>query len=117
MAFTVGKDVAVGDPTEEADHDNLSADQDWLQANADVDHDFDVTAASGAVGWHRADADNPMQIRNEDGTPVVLSLAVHQDANADKWLLVRFGDQSSVTNANADGYIVMAEVPAGGIPA
>ena len=63
-----------------------------------------------------SDEDKPLYIRSADGDEVV-SIVPHIDAtNGDLYLLARKGRQSSVTPANADGYLQMAAVPPGGIP-
>jgi hypothetical protein len=47
MAFTAGFTVTVGNPTKKADLDKVAANTDWLQAKADVDHDFNTSTGTG----------------------------------------------------------------------
>lgn len=51
MAYTLALDVNIGDYTKASNHDNLSANVDYLQLLADVGHDFHI---STGTGYHRA---------------------------------------------------------------
>lgn len=47
MAWNSSLDVAVGDATKETDYDDLVENVEYLQALADVEHDFDVSTGTG----------------------------------------------------------------------
>uniref|UniRef100_A0A6M3IN57 Uncharacterized protein n=1 Tax=viral metagenome TaxID=1070528 RepID=A0A6M3IN57_9ZZZZ len=109
MAFTANKDVSIGDATKETDHDNLSADQDWIQANADVDHDFDVTAAEGAAGDHRLSIAAPQHINVDNGS-TVWSAGMWNSADTRWFHLGNTADVASFTRADADFYWVIGNI-------
>lgn len=116
MAFTDAIDVDPGDAVLASHVDNLADNTEFNREKADASLDMDISTGDG---YMRADHATPLKIKNEDATPDVVSVALHVDADGGYWLPVRSGDQSSVTNSNAEGYIPITPISdlPGGIPA
>jgi len=116
MAFTDAIDVSVGDAILAAHVDNLADNTEFNRETAGATLDMDITTGDGSM---LADDASPVKIKNADGTPDVMSLAYHVDAGGGNWLLLRDGNQASVTAANAEAFIDLRPVAdiQGGIPA
>src|SRR3990167_6972039 len=112
MAFVASRDVAVGDATEETDHDELAANTDWCQQNLNKDHSAASSLATGAGGSHNMRVAEPMHVEVVSGT--VWTLGFWQSADGRWWLLGNTADVTSFVRADADFYLplgAIADVP------
>lgn len=115
-SFTNSIDVDPGDAILASHVDNLADNTEFNRETSGVSLDMDITTGTGHL---MADHASPLNITNDDTSRDIISVALHVDADGGYWLPVRTGDQTSVTNANADGYIPInpiSDLP-GGIPA
>ena len=113
MAWDASTTVTIGNYTRAKDHNALSGNAVWLQANADVDHDFDTTTGTGFHNCAEGASNEPLHLSG-NGFNVVLGL--WQAADGSKWLLGKSGS-AAFDRADADFAIPMNSVDDAGVPA
>lgn len=99
MAFTDLISVTIGDPTKASTPNSLADNTEFNRDYADIDHNFDITTATG---YHNGAYDAAFHLINTDGATSAATIFL--DDSGDVWLKTALGTTTPPTpSGQTDG--------------